>query len=424
MNLSNHYDPRELAKALIGLSLPDTPSGPFRNRRSLFVQKDDTPSITQPSSELDSISSNPHLFSPAISTRLRHTSKLSSASDSSLITKATPSLTHTPNPVSRAESGCVTRTPPIKRSFSRLSNCTYTGSGKNKSSKLLDSDSKKRRVSFHPAHEVTEYRESAQTDPYLLPLNDTLNQNPNPLTDTIIPSHGNSADFLPVFSAHEREDPDPDLPADLIKNSVLFEIYPEDGEDLDDGSVSGLLVPEEIKEQLAKLITSNRAQKHGTRKSVVTEYAALCTPTKVSPVKCKLSFPPLSLDSSHPTLKCPRKKVPKQPVTIKLSIEREDAFIPTSFFKNWYTKSTHNSFLPAATCQWLQDYSKDLIDHFLKLVRARCENRKLDGNGNYLVTHHDLVAVMREYLELDESININNLINTYLPMELWFTYLP
>ena len=430
MNVSNQYDPKELAKALIGLSLPDTPSGPFRNRRSLFVQKDESISIVQQSTELDTIPSSP---SAGRSTPVENTSKLSSVgrrftTDRSIMTKATHSLMHTSNRVSVSEadntSGYVIRTPPFKRSFSRQSYYTHTDPGITKSFKHLDADSKKRRVSFHPSHEVTKYRESAQVDPYLLPLNDTLTDKPNTYADTLVP-HRNSADSADSV----EEGPVPDLPSDLIESSVLFEIYPEERkEDLSalfqqrsDGGVSGLLVPQQIKEQLAKLVTSNKAPKQTARKSVVTEYAALRTPIKVSPVKCKLSFPPLCLDPLHPTLNYPRKKVSKQPTVIKLCIERDDAFIPTSFFKNWFTKTTHNSFLPASTSQWLQDYSTGLIDHFLKLVRARCEHKK--QNNNYLATEQDIVAVMREFLELDESINMNNLIHTYLPMELWFTYL-
>ena len=430
MNVSNIYDPKELAKVLIGLSLPDTPSGPFRNRRSLFVQKDESISTVLPSTELDSISGTPNDSSAGRSaanlTRSENTSKLSvgrhSTFDRSLVTKATSSLTHTPNPVP-ASGADVILTPPIKRSLSRNSYCMYTDPGKTRSSKQFDSDNKKRRVSFHPSQEVTEYRGSAQTDPYLLPLNDALNHKFSNTTDTLV-THRNSVDSVSPPPTGE-----PDLPSDVIKNSVLFEIYPEDREDLsavfeprNDGSISGLLVPQQIKEQLAKLVTSKQAVKHSVRKSVITEYAALQTPTKISPIKCKLSFPPLCLDPLHPTLRCPRKKGSKQSPVIKLCIERDDAFIPTSFFKNWYTKSTHNSFLPASTSQWLQDYSTGLIEHFLKLVRARCGDRKV--GDKYLATTKDLVAVIREYLELDDSININNIIHTYLPMELWFTYLP
>ena len=451
MSSSDKMNPHKLASALTSLYCPDTPSGPYRNRRSLFIpdeQRPVSPPLTTPA---DQVTPTPQTNESASkkpkSAKKTHSSVTSSSIAIPSDNPVTTDSTSTASLISGLENitfsnkkhnhTFVPKTSPLKRSYSRFSWSGYTDPAQRRTTSKAFLSNKKRRVSFKPSLEVAEYYSRGPDDPYSLPLNDTSPANDNTpprvpydslCRDVLAPDEGHSTDDLSASLLSRRAPTDLDMGHDILQNSVLVELCPKVAVDLnttydcEDNPVinSSLVSPRQIRESL-DLVSQKRNQRD-PNKSVVTHYAPLHTSTSFSPVKVKLAFPPLSLDPLHSSLKYKHKKGSKSTQPIKVSIDRDNAIMPISFFKTWYYKNANSRFLPASTSTWLQDYSTNLIEHFIKLIRARCLSNSETQSGCCTATPSDAVSVMKEYLELDDNININNLIHTYLPMELWFSY--
>eukprot|EP00800_Vazella_pourtalesii_P020597 TRINITY_DN7347_c0_g1_i1.p1 TRINITY_DN7347_c0_g1~~TRINITY_DN7347_c0_g1_i1.p1 ORF type:complete len:453 (+),score=70.82 TRINITY_DN7347_c0_g1_i1:138-1496(+) len=448
MSSSDKMNPHRLGSALASLYFPETPSGPYRNRQSLFIPEEKRPrsppadtqvTPTRQTNKSASKKSKSAKKTPVTSSSIAIPSDNPVTTD----TTATSSLTSALGNISFSDiednGNLDVRTPALKRSYSRFSWNTYTDPVQRRTTSITFHSNKKRRVSFKPSLEVTEYYSGGPNDPYSLPLNDgsPANDSIPPRVpddslcrDVLAPDKGHSPKDLSSSLLSRRAPTDLDLGQD-IQNSVLVEFCPKVAVDLnttydceDSPAVdSSLVLPREVQESLVELMS----QKQNTRdpnKSVITHYAPLHTSTSFSPVKVKLAFPPLSLDPLHSSLNYQRNKELKSTKSIKVSIDKDNAILPISFFKTWYYKNANSRFLPASTSIWLQDYSTNLIEHFIKLVRTRCLRNSGARGGYCTATPSDVVAVIKEYLELDDNININNLIHTYLPMELWFSYDP
>ena len=455
MSSSDNMNPHKLASALTSLYSPETPSGPYRNRRSLFIpeeQRPRSPPLTTPADQVTPTRQTEKSASKKSKSSKKTRSSVTSSSiaipsDNPVTTDtmATSSLNFGLDNISFSNKDnhtFVTKTPPLKRSYSRLSWNTYTDPVQRRTTSKGFHSKQKRRVSFKPSLEVTEYYSGGPNDPYSLPLNDgspANNSIPLPhepddslCRDVLAPDEGHYTKDFSSSLFSRRAPTELDMGQDIIQNSVLLELCQKAPVDLnttydcEDNPVidSSLVFPRQVQESLADFMSKQNPR--DLNKSVVTHYAPLHTSTSLSPVKVKLAFPPLSLDPLHSSLKYQRKKGLKSTQPIKVSIDKDNAIIPISFFKTWYYKIPNSRFLPASTAIWLQDYSTNLIEHYIKLIRARClnNNNNRTRNGYCTVAPSDVVAVMKEYLELDDSININNLIHTYLPMELWFTYDP
>ncbi|KAI6651028.1 hypothetical protein LOD99_5605 [Oopsacas minuta] len=455
MNSSNEINPHRLARTIAGLSLPESPSGPFRNRRSLFIQKEKRassiskiapPDISETPSYTKSINPKVKSAGKKVSTPVHSsvtTSPIAISVDKAdpTDTRATSSLKPTLDLSFSSEDGhygYVARTPPLKRSYSRSSWYMNTDPGKMRVSSKLFQPDKKRRVSFKPSLEVTEFSRGAQNDPYSLPLNDSIATDTVPpipadtlahdVTSPIVGGESSGVIHTSLLSRPGQSRLGLQIPEDIFKNSVLLELRQDDPVglnttfDVNKNVTDYHFVPQQIKEALAKFVSDNRCS--DTNKSVIAEYAPLHTSRCMSPAKIKLAFPPHSLDSLHPSLKYRRKKGSKSAHYLKVSIDKDNAVIPISFFKSWNYKNANSRLLPVSSSAWLQDYSTNLIEHFIKLIRARIERKTGKKGSTCSATPQDIVAVIREYLKLEDSVNINDLIHTYLPMELWFTYDP
>ena len=282
-------------------------------------------------------------------------------------------------------------------------------------SRLHHEDTKKRRVSFLPSLEIQEY---AQKDPYMVPLEDhdaspvqiQWKYNENLLVSSSAPP--------PTFSLLNTGTSSSPTDSGANSKHPANETYSFEDSNSEDLRNSSLEIPDYVKEQLVDIVKRGivRSENNNT---IITEYAPLITPKKLTPIKKKFDFPPNSLDPLHPKLKFRRKRKDETNEVVKISIDNNDAIIPIALIKKVLSKHTNYAFIPANLSIWIQDHTTKVFEHLSKLLY---EQSRKDRRGFALATPQDVCAVMKEYLGLDDSVNIPNLISSHLPMELWFEY--